>query len=155
MNVKMQLKKYIKNITINNIISFILTNILFMPFNFWLRSTLNNRFYLKYIILFLVAILITFEVLLILSKGKSLTITKFAVFGISSGYIISILSYEGMCLFVLNKLFIPLNINEVFHLFIFAPFLLFGWIYGLIMGVLVYFLRRLAMKKNNKNQEDC
>ena len=70
-------------------------------------------------------------------------ILRTIIFGVFSGYIISIIAYEGMNLIVLNKPFIPLNIEDAFHLFIIAPFLLFGWLYGLIMSILLCFSKNI------------
>ena len=142
----MQLSNWVtKNIFIN-LVCFILTNLILLPFNAWLKSTLNNRFYCSYEILFLVSLYILFQIFLIINY-KNLKLLKTVIFGAFSGYIISIIAYEGMCLIVLNEPFLPLNIEDAFHLLIVIPFLLFGWLYGLVMSIMLcFFLKRFKKK---------
>mgnify|MGYP000999236718 CR=1 FL=1 len=131
-----------------NTIAFILTYLAFLPFNTWLKSTLNKRFYYSYIILFLACMVILFQIFW--SRNfRNLGLLKALLLGTCSGYINSIIAYEGMCLIVLNKSFIPLNAEDVFQLLIFIPFVLFGWLYGLVMSMVLFFLSKYIKKSQD------
>lgn len=127
------------------IVAFSLTYMIFLPFNTLLKATLNTRLYPFYIILFLTGIFILFQKMLFSPKSCS-RISNYIIFGVCSGYVTSIIASVGMNLIVLNKLFIPSDLNNVFLLFVFAPFFLFGWLYGLVMSILLYYLRRYTKK---------
>ncbi len=131
-----------------NTIAFILTYLAFLPFNAWLKSTLNKRFYYSYIILFLACMAILFQIFW--SRNfRNLGLLKALLLGTCAGYINSIIAYEGMCLIVLNKSFIPLNAEDVFQLLIFIPFVLFGWLYGLVMSMVLFFLSKYIKKSQD------
>jgi hypothetical protein len=80
---------------------------------------------------------------------RNLGLLKALLLGTCAGYINSIIAYEGMCLIVLNKSFIPLNAEDVFQLLIFIPFVLFGWLYGLVMSMVLFFLSKYIKKSQD------
>jgi hypothetical protein len=116
---------------------------------YYVLARIMHRFFPPFLLLFLGFMYLLY--LCYLLKIKKMKIFNILFYGLLTGYITGIIAHTFASFIILGHSGIP---NQSLHSFLVVGFIVFGWLFGLIMGLCIYGIYRWINKKQ-KNEADC